>query len=149
MILESVFYLVVKVLVCVVKLVGCLSVLEFNATLTAKFISWRSVTQMCFLAFSHQYLHNFSFQSHRLLFSHALAEVRGENTPERKFASTGSRTHNHQAMCPVLSPLNHPGGALCVNDQTRTPAMYKIVKISPIMIFLLLFFNVKKGPVPW
>ena len=25
-----------------------------------------------------------SFQSHRLLFSHASAEVRGENTPERK-----------------------------------------------------------------
>ena len=27
----------------------------FNATLTAKVISWRSVTHMCFLAFSHQY----------------------------------------------------------------------------------------------
>ena len=27
-----------------------------------------------------------SFQSNRLLFSHALAEVRGENTPERKVA---------------------------------------------------------------
>ena len=32
-------------------------VLRFNATLTAKFISWWSVTYMCFLAFSHQYLH--------------------------------------------------------------------------------------------
>ena len=30
-----------------------------------------------------------SFQSHQLLFSHASAEVRGENTPERKFATTG------------------------------------------------------------
>ena len=30
-----------------------------------------------------------SFQSHRLLFSHASAEVRGENMPERNFASTG------------------------------------------------------------
>ena len=29
--------------------------LGFNATLTAKVISWRSVTHMCFLAFSHQY----------------------------------------------------------------------------------------------
>ena len=37
-----------------------------------------------------------AFQCHRLLFSHASAEVRGENTPERNFASTGSRTHNHQ-----------------------------------------------------
>ena len=34
---------------------GWLVVLEFNATLTAKVISWRSVTHMCFLAFSHQY----------------------------------------------------------------------------------------------
>ena len=32
-----------------------LVVLGFNATLTAKVISWRSVKHMCFLAFSHQY----------------------------------------------------------------------------------------------
>ena len=68
---------------------GWLVVSDFNATLTAKVISWRSVTHMCFLAFSHQHLHYFSFQSHRLLFSHASAEVRGENTLERKVASTG------------------------------------------------------------
>ena len=30
-----------------------------------------------------------SFQGHRLLFSHTSAEVGGENTPERKFNSTG------------------------------------------------------------
>ena len=34
---------------------GWLVVLWFNATLTAKVISWQSVTHMCFLAFSHQY----------------------------------------------------------------------------------------------
>ena len=51
-----------------------------------------------------------SFQSHRLLFSHASAEVRGENTPERKFASTRSRTHNHQVMSPTRSPMSQPGG---------------------------------------
>ena len=34
---------------------GWLVVLGFNATLTAKVISWQSVTHMCFLAFSHQY----------------------------------------------------------------------------------------------
>ena len=35
---------------------GChLVELGFNATLTAKVISWRSVTHMCFLAFSHKY----------------------------------------------------------------------------------------------
>ena len=37
-----------------------------------------------------------SFRSHPLLFSHVSAEVRGENTPVRKFASTGYRTHNHE-----------------------------------------------------
>ena len=84
-------------------LVGWLIILGFNATLTAKVISWRSVTHMCFLAFSHQ--------SHRLLFSHASAEVKGENTTERKFASTGYRTHNHQVMSPTRSALSHPGGA--------------------------------------
>ena len=68
----------------------------FGKGLTAKVISWRSVTHMCFLAFSHQYQHNFSFQSHRLLFSHASAEVRGENVQERKFATTGDQTHNRQ-----------------------------------------------------
>ena len=36
-------------------------VLRFKATLTVKAISWRSVTHMCFLAFSHQYLHMFFF----------------------------------------------------------------------------------------
>ena len=45
-----------------------------------------------------------SFQSQRLLFSHALAEVRGENKPVRKFASTGYRFRNrHQVMSPTLS----------------------------------------------
>ena len=50
-----------------------------------------------------------SFQSHRLLFSHASAEVRGENTPERKLASTEDQTHNHQVMSPTRSPLSHLG----------------------------------------
>ena len=56
-------------------------------------------------------LKQISFQSHRLRFSHASAEVRGENTPERNFASTGSRTHNNQVMSPTRSPLSHPGRA--------------------------------------
>ena len=37
--------------------------------------------------------------------------VRGENTPERKFASNGDRTHNYQVMRPTPSPLSHPGVA--------------------------------------
>ena len=45
--------------------------------------------------------------SQQLLFSNAFAEVRGENTPERKFASTGDRTHNRarqipQGMCSLI-----------------------------------------------
>ena len=52
-----------------------------------------------------------SFQNHRLLFSYASAGVRGENTPERKFALTGPRTHNQQVMSPTCSPLSHPGRA--------------------------------------
>ena len=88
-----------------------LVVLGFNATLTAKVISWWSVKHMFFLAFSHQYQHNLSFQSHRLLFSHASAELRGKNTPERKFASTGDQTHNHQVISPTRSTLSHHSGA--------------------------------------
>ena len=57
-----------------------------------------------------------SVQSHRLLFSHASAEVTGEYTPERNFASTGSRTHNRKVMSPTHSPLSHPGWALSNTD---------------------------------
>ena len=52
-----------------------------------------------------------SFQSHQLPFSHASAEVRGENTPERKLASTRYQTHNHQVMSHICSSLTQPGGA--------------------------------------
>ena len=90
---------------------SCLVVLGFNATLGAKVISWWSVMHMCSLAFSHQYLYNFPFQSHQLLFSHASAEVRGENTPERKFSSTGDQTQNHQVMSLTCSPLSSPARA--------------------------------------
>ena len=58
-----------------------------------------------------------SFQSHRLLFSHASAEIRGETTPERRFASTGYRTHNHQVMSPLRSPESHPDGARRFSDR--------------------------------
>ena len=49
------------------------------------------------------------FQSHQLLFSHASAEVTGKNMPERKFASKGFQTHNHQVMSPTHTPLSHLG----------------------------------------
>ena len=60
------------------------------------------------------------FQSHRLLFSHASAEVRGENTPERKFASTGDRTHNHKVMSSTRSPLSNPDGGLWISVISHT-----------------------------
>ena len=50
-----------------------------------------------FPGFLTQVLTQLPFQSHRLLFSHASAEVRGENMPERKFALTGYR--NSQPPC--------------------------------------------------
>ena len=53
-----------------------------------------------FPAFLTPVLTQLSFQSHQLLFSHASAEVRGENMPERKFASAGDRTRNHQVRSP-------------------------------------------------
>ena len=50
-----------------------------------------------------------SFQSHRLLFSHA-PDVRAENTQQRNFTSTGYRTQNHHGMSQTRLPLSHLGG---------------------------------------
>ena len=72
------------------------------------------------------------FQSHRLLFSHASAEVRGENTPERKVASTWDRTHNHQVMSPTRSPLSHPGGIKNEKGETEV----KEIKLTHIIRFI-------------
>ena len=60
-----------------------------------------------------------SFQSHQLLFSHASAEVKGENKPERKFASAEYQTHNHQVMSPTCSPLSHPGGMTTIRGTEK------------------------------
>ena len=69
-----------------------------------------------------------SFQSHRLLFSHAL-KVRGENTPERKFASTGYPTHNHRITSQTHSSLSHPGRA-------KTKQITVILVLEKGLIFL-------------
>ena len=74
-------------------LVGWLVVLEFNATLTVRVISWWSVTHIVFPGFLTPVLTQLSFQSYRLLFSNASAELRGKNTLERKFASTSHWTN--------------------------------------------------------
>ena len=88
------------------RLVGCI---EFNTTLTGHIIAVGNAH--VFPGFLTPVLTQLSFQSHKLLFSHASAEVRGENTSERKFTSTGDQTHNHQVMSPTRSPLRHRGGA--------------------------------------
>ena len=66
-----------------------------------------------------------SFQSHRLLFSHASAEVRGENMLKRKFALTWSQTHNHQVMSLTLSTLSHPDGAGLFCNRFKHVLLYK------------------------
>ena len=65
-------------------------------------------------------------------FSHMLqaAEVRGVTTPERKFASIGSRTHNHQVMSPTRSPLSHPGG-----EKKRINCSLRTISPSPSFFF--------------
>ena len=75
-----------------------------------------------------------SVQSHRLLFSHASAEVRGQNTPpETNFASTGSRTHNHQVMSPTRSPLSHSGeGAVKVALTLYHTTNFRLVQIESL-----------------
>ena len=45
---------------------------------------------------------------------------RGErqNSPERKSASSGDRTHNHQVISPTRPPLSHPGGAFNIENHS-------------------------------
>ena len=52
--------------------------------------------------------------------------MRGEITPERKVASTGDRTHNHQVMSPTRSPLSHPGGAESQSNEFPELEPFKI-----------------------
>ena len=54
------------------------------------------------------------FKSHQLLFPHASAEVRGENTPKRNLASTGYRTHSHKVPSLTRSLLSNLGGLVVV-----------------------------------
>ena len=61
-----------------------------------------------------------SFQSHRLTFSHA-SEVRGENTTERKFASTGYQTRNHQVMSQTRLPLSQTAHGSALFADTFKP----------------------------
>ena len=84
-------------------LVGCwLVVLRCNATVTAKVISWRSVTHMCFLVFSHQYLHKFLSKATDY-FSHMLQQrweakvCREESSPQPGLELTTIRSRVRHA----------------------------------------------------
>ena len=45
-------------------------------------------------------------------FSHMLLQSWEAKLPERKFASTGDQTHNHQVMSLTHSPLSNPSGVV-------------------------------------
>ena len=80
-----------------------LVVLGFNATLTAKVISWQSVTHV-FPGFLTPLLTQLFFPKSPTTFLTCLCR-------ERKVASIGDQTRNQQVMSPTRSPLSHPGGA--------------------------------------
>ena len=89
-----------------------LVVLGFNATLMAKVISWQSGDAHVFPGFLTPVLRaRLFFPKPPTTFSHASAEVKGENKLGRKFVSTGDRAHSHQGMSLTHPPLSHPGGA--------------------------------------
>ena len=67
---------------------------------------------MCFLAFSHQYLHHFTFQIHQRLFTDASAEVRGQNTGKKSHLNRGASSQPPGRESNI--PLSHPGGAECI-----------------------------------
>ena len=120
--------------------IGWLVVLGFNATLTAKVISWRSVLP----GFLTPELTQLSFQSHQLLFSYASAEVRGEKSLERKVTSIGYRAHDLQVMSSTCSPLSYQGWR---NTKERLTAYcaqsyhdLHCPKKKKIRLYLALFF---------
>ena len=125
-----------RIVICTylnVDRVGWLVVLGFYATLTAKVISWRSVTHMCFLAFSQVFAQLF-FPKPLTTFL-IFAELRGENTPESKFFSTGDQTHSHQVISPTRSPLSHPGWTDNVGKSFNPLQDYRILAVSKFKAF--------------
>ena len=79
-----------------------LVVFRFNATLTAKVISWPSVTHTCFLAFSHQYEHKFlskatNYFSHILQLRLEVKISRKEILPQPGFKLTITRSQVRHA----------------------------------------------------
>ena len=55
-------------------------------------VIWWSVTRLCFIAFSHQYLPNFSFQSHRLQQRCEAKNHKTAKLPQQGYEATTSRS---------------------------------------------------------
>ena len=81
-----------------------------NSTLTAKVISWRSVMRM-FPGFLTPVLTQLFFPKPPTTFLTCFCRGERRKFAERKTASTGDQTCNHQVMSLTCSPLSHPGGA--------------------------------------
>ena len=77
------------------------------------------------------------FRSHQQLFSHASAEVRGENTTERTFTPTGYQTHNHQVVNPACSPLSQPAGAPLLMQSLKREVFGTQLNISVYILIYL------------
>ena len=65
--------------------------------------------------------------------------MRGENTPERKFASTGYQTHNHQVVSLTCSPLSHPGWASLDLDLSRKH------NLTPVTLHSIYYWRFRKS----
>ena len=106
----------------------------FNTTLTAKVISWRSMTRMCVSWLSHTSTNTTFLSKATDYFSHMLLL-----TPERKVASTGDRTHNHKVMSPTCSSLSHPGGGPWQGTPDQTIIQVKTYINNLIGYYLTLY----------
>ena len=99
-----------------------LVVLGFNATLTAKVISWRSVTHV-FPGFLTPGVTQLFFPKPPTTFLTCF--YRGERQNKRKEkSSTGNQTKNLQVMSPTRSPLSHPGRANFTDRRVRLFGCY-------------------------
>ena len=90
--------------------VGWLVVMGFNATLTAKVISWQSVTH-AFPGFLTPVLTQLFFPKPPITFLTCFCRVaRRIYAGKKSRLNRGSNSH-HQVTSPTCSPMSHPGGA--------------------------------------
>ena len=97
---------------------GWLVVLGFNATLTSKVISWRSVTHTCFLALTQLF---FPKPPTTFLTCFCRGERRKYATKKSRLnRGSNSQPQGHESLTTTRtrSPLSHPGGAGIMNGQT-------------------------------